>query len=62
MGWQRFLDMVKKQMEVKEMTVDEAKKIIQEKAKLDDNTMQYLEFYRYGESLLLKLAEAMTRV
>lgn len=43
---------------VDNMTVDEAKKIVQEKASLDDNTMKYLEFYRYGESLIIKLAEA----
>lgn len=42
-----------------DMTVQEAEKLVQEKAGLDDNTMQYLKFYRYGEALLLKLAEAM---
>ena len=44
---------------VKEMTVQEAEKIIQEKAGLDNNTMQYLNFYKYGDALLLKLAAAM---
>lgn len=43
------------------MTVQEAEKIIQEKAGLDDNTMQYLRFYRYGDALLLKLAGAMSK-
>ena len=32
---------------------------IQEKAGLDDNTMQYLQFYRYGDALIEKLANAM---
>ncbi len=46
---------------VKDMTVQEAEKVVQEKAGLDDNTMQYLKFYRYGEALMLKLAEAMNK-
>ncbi len=46
---------------VKDMTVQEAEKTVQDKAGLDDNTMQYLRFYRYGEALLLKLAEAMKK-
>lgn len=44
---------------VKDMTVQEAEKIVQEKVKLDDNTMQYLKFYRYGDALIIKLAEAI---
>ncbi len=44
---------------VKDMTVQEAEKIVQEKVGLDDNTMQYLKFYKYSDALLLKLAEAM---
>ena len=47
---------------VKEMTVQEAEKMLQEKAGLDDNTMQYLRFYRYGESLIIKLADAINKV
>lgn len=41
------------------MTVKEAKKIIQEKCGFDDNTMNYLSYYRYGESMIVRLAEAM---
>jgi len=41
---------------VKDMTAQEAERIIQEKAGLDDNTMQYLKFYKYSDALLLKLA------
>lgn len=48
-----------KEKEAKDMTTEEAEKIIQEKVGLDDNTIQYLKFYRYGEALLLKLAEAL---
>lgn len=44
---------------VKNMTVQEAEKIIREKAGLDGNTIQYLRFYRYGDELLMKIAEAM---
>ncbi len=46
-------------IEVKEMTLDESKKIIQGKAELDNNSMQYLEFYKYGEDLIKKLAVPM---
>ncbi|HYE68886.1 MAG TPA: M23 family metallopeptidase [Anaerovoracaceae bacterium] len=39
--------------------LEEARRSIQEKAGLDDNTMNYLASYRYGKELLLKLAAAM---
>ena len=42
-----------------EVNVDEAEKIVKEKVKLDDNTMMYLKFYRYGNELLIKLAKAL---
>lgn len=67
--WDEFIENIKNEVdhknvvvqegETKNMTVQEAEKIVQEKAGLDNNTMQYLKFYRYGEALLLKLAEAM---
>ena len=41
------------------MTMDEALKIIQEKTGFDNNTMLYLQFYRYGESMIIRLAQAM---
>ena len=48
--------------EVKTMTVDEAKKIVKEKAELEDSTIDYLaNDYKYGESLILKLAKAMNQ-
>lgn len=55
MNWEWFI------MTVKEsgMTPEEAKKIVQGKAGLDDNTMQYLGFYKYGNELIAKLAKAM---
>lgn len=40
-----------------EMTVEEAKAKVKEKYKFDDNTMLYLEMYRYGEALIRRLAE-----
>ena len=46
-------------VEEKDMTLEEAKKIIQEKCGFDDNTMMYLSFYRYSESMILRLAKAM---
>lgn len=49
----------KKGLEDKELTIDEAKKIIQDTCGFDDNTMKYLDFYKYSESLILRLAEAI---
>jgi N-acetylmuramoyl-L-alanine amidase len=46
-------------IEVKEITLDDAKKTIQDKAGLDNNSMQYLEFYKYSEDLIKKLAVPM---
>lgn len=48
-------------IEVKEITFDEAKKTVQDKAGLDNNSMQYLEFYKYGEDLIKKLAGGMVK-
>ena len=46
--------------EGEKMTVEQAREIVKEKAGLSDATMQYLvDSYRYGDSLILKLAEAM---
>jgi hypothetical protein len=41
------------------MTADEAKSIIKSKAGLSDDTIQFLYNYRFGDALLVKLAEAM---
>ena len=46
--------------EEKAMTKEEQIKLIQEKAGLDNNTMQYLQFYRFGDALIEKLANAMS--
>lgn len=42
----------------KEMTVNEAKQILKEKAGLSDKTLEFLLCYKYGEDLILKLAKA----
>ena len=43
-----------------DMTKDEAKKIVKEKAGLDDKSIQFIaDDYIYGEKLIIKLAEAM---
>lgn len=39
--------------------VDQAAKIVQEKAGLSDGTMKYLRNYTYGDALITKLAKAM---
>lgn len=52
-------DVKAKMGEGAKMTKEEQIKLIQEKAGLDDNTMQYLQFYRFGDALIEKLANAM---
>ena len=42
-----------------EMTVDEAIEIIQAKAGVEEGTIDFLLCYKYGEELVIKLAEAM---
>ena len=54
-----ILDLKDRLEMIKNMTADEAKKIVQEKAQLDNNTMQFLNFYKYNEALIIKLANAM---
>lgn len=41
------------------MTKEEQINLIKEKVGIDDNTIQYLQFYRYGDVLLEKLANAL---
>lgn len=57
--WQNFLAMLDDDGEAKEMTYEEAKKAVQEKAGLSDATMQFLASYIWREDLLKKLAAAM---
>ena len=59
-GWKEWgkLDWLEYEEE-KTMSKEEQIKLIQEKAGLDDNTMQYLQFYRYGDDLIEKIANAM---
>lgn len=50
---------VNKRLEVGAMTPEEARVIVKDKAKLSEETMAYLWSYRWGDELLVKLAEAM---
>ncbi len=43
----------------KEMSVDEAVEIVQAKAGLENETIEFLLCYKYGEELMIKIAEAM---
>lgn len=43
----------------KELTKEEYKQIIQNKAGIDDNSILYLDMYRYNNDLIRKLANAM---
>ena len=43
----------------KTMTKDEAKRVLKIKAGLSDATITYLDSYRYGDDLIVKLAQAM---
>ena len=44
---------------VNKMTVSEAKQIVRKKAGLDEITIEFLSMYKYGDSLFLKLAQAL---
>jgi hypothetical protein len=50
---------VKDGKEKKDMTKEEAKAILKSKAALSDATIIYLDSYRFGDSLIIKLAQAM---
>jgi N-acetylmuramoyl-L-alanine amidase len=55
--WRAFLEALEGEVNVSK---EEAKKIVKEKAGLDDKTIQYLaEDYRWGDELIFKLAKAM---
>lgn len=41
------------------MTVEEAKKIIEDTLHFDENTMNYLTYYRYADQLMIRIAEAI---
>ena len=47
--------------EVKAVTKDEAKSILKSKAGLSDATITYLDSYRYGDDLIIKLAQAVEK-
>lgn len=42
-----------------EFTVVEAKQIVQEKCSFEDSTMQFLDCYKYADSLFIKIAKAI---
>lgn len=52
-----YQNQVKK--EAAKVTKDEAKSIIKTKAGLSDSTIAFIDAYRYGDDLLIKLATAM---
>lgn len=56
-GIQEYLGGVR--VDKKEMSFEEARARVKEKYKFDDNTMLYLEMYRYGEQLIKRLAEGL---
>ena len=41
------------------MTVEDAVEIIQAKVGLEDETIEFLLCYRYGDELVIKIAEAL---
>jgi N-acetylmuramoyl-L-alanine amidase CwlA len=55
-AWELFKNRLR---EEKTMTKEEAKAIVKEKAGLSDQTITFLDSYRYGDDLLLKLANAL---
>ena len=60
--WENFKNKLKiSKSEGLKMTVDQAKQILKQRAGLSDATITFLYNYRYGDDLLIKLAEAMTK-
>lgn len=57
--WQGFMKKVEAYMPEGKMTKKSAKELVQEKAGLEDQTMQFLSLYKYGDELFIKLAKAM---
>lgn len=55
------IDYLEKLKQNEELTIEKAIKIVQENAMLDDNTMKYLSFYKYSDSLIIKLAQAINK-
>lgn len=43
------------------MTVTEAKTVIKNKVGLEEQTLNFLELYKYGDELLIKIAEALNK-
>lgn len=56
--WGEFTKMVGKEM-TRAMTTQEARKILKEKAGLEEQTLVFLECYKYADDLLTKLAAAI---
>ncbi len=54
-----YLKNIKEVKTVDEITLEEAKTILKETVGLDENTIQYLLFYKYGETLIKKIAVAV---
>lgn len=50
---------LKKRIMGKELTLAEAKKLVQEKTGFNEQTMAFLDAYKFAEPLFLKLAQAM---
>lgn len=61
-NWGAFVANVKKYTGGDQVTVGEARKLVKEKAGLEDQTMQFLSLYKYGDDLFMKLAKAMERL
>lgn len=57
----KYLDIqnVYGKVEIRELTKEEEIEIIQNKIGIDDNTIKYLQFYKYGNELIKKIAEAV---
>lgn len=57
-SWNNFKNMIKKK-ETNKLTYDEAKQVVKEKLNFDDNTMNFLNCYKYAESLFIRIAEQL---
>lgn len=57
-AWEQFLD----RLEDKIVTQEEQIELIKKEIGYDDNTIQYMKFYRYGDALIEKLANAIKKL
>lgn len=57
-AWKQFL----KRLEEEPVTQEEQIELIKKEVGYDDNTIQYMKFYKYGDSMIKKMADAIQKL